>query len=387
MDADPHEGVRRLAPLVLRLRLTQEVERWLEEQPTTLLDEPWLRPYVAIVERFDDLLRSVAWVAKALQRDGGPELSRQEQEVAVTIAAFRAAASQAAPSVEHDWRQPALVLLSAWRADLVHQDEVNAPQIAAACMGGGWTPPWAPDLTSPWWEPAGLALEAMTYKSVHRGLHVMATKNVPPLARERCRCREQFTGHVTRATHLITAWLASGRGCGHGRFASISQWRCEERSLWEFIANAVLGPGRAGAASCGRPVPGAFAASLLGRWCEQTLGVRVGTIEVYVCLECQELCAKPACPRHPSGMVIATSCRNHFVTPRCQLEEEDQEWGHVQVVRTTCNNPRCVERLRAGLHGHHQTARPIYPLDASECPSCHTTITGQRPVTVWTRHP
>ena len=361
----------------------------MDEQPNVVLDDARLRSLVAVVERFDDLYGRVEWVAGALQRDGGPTFARHEREVAVTVTALLVAAKQAAPRIGCDWQPAASVLLIALSSPgVAHREDVNAPQVAAACLGGGWAPPGAPDLPTRFWEPAGLALQAMTYKSVHNGLHSLATKNVPPLTRYRCRCRGRFDELVVRGAHAITAWLASDADCGGRAWPTIRQWRCDERTLWEFVSNAVLGPGRPGGGSCGgRPLPGAYGTCLLGRYLQDAVGLRVGTVETYVCMECEKLCGQPTCTLHPAATVMVSSSRNHFVTPRWQLPEDDQAWGYEQVERRTCNNPSCVQRLRDALDGRLKTAKPIYPTTLAACPACHTAIAGQRPISVWTRHP
>lgn len=353
-----------------------------------LLDEPRLRGCVALVERFDDLLKSVAWLTGAVGRDRRPELSGCEWEVAVTVAGILTAAEKGGLGARHDWRGPALVLLRVWSPDLGHRPDVNAPQVAAACLAGPWRPRWAPNPPpTRWWEPARLVLMALVYKSVHSGLHRLANL-LPPLARERSQDRDRFNEHIWKGTHAIAGRLTAHDGSPVREGQTIRQWQCDERSLWEFVASAILGPGRPGAGGCGaRPLPGAFNASLLGQWCQQAIGVGVGTIEVYVCAECQELCQQPRCADHPSAVVIGTSCRNHFVTPRQRLTGDDEQWGHEEVERKTCNNKTCIDRLHTALDGHHRDSKPIYPASATECPYCRTNLAGQRSTNVWTRFP
>lgn len=360
----------------------------MDGQPRMLLDEPRLRSSVALVERFDDLLKSVAWVQDRVRREHRDGLSRCEWEVAVTVAGILAAGRKVSSGATHAWREPAAVLLKVWSPDLVHREDVNAPQVAAACLGGPWSPRGAADLPpTRRWEPARLVLMAIVYKSVHSGMHRLAA-NVPPLARERSQDRDRFNEHIWRGTHAIAGRLtALDRRAGDDG-PTIRHWECEEHSLWEFVASAILGPGRPGAGGCaGRPLPGAYTASLLGQWCKQAIGVFVGTVEAYVCIDCEELYRQPSCPAHPSAVVIATSCQKHFVTPRQSLTGGDDAWGHEQVKRKTCNNGTCIDRLHVALHGHHLDSKPIYPASAPECPYCHTDIAGQRPTTVWTRFP
>lgn len=387
VDADPQDAVRRLQPIFWRI--CNGVEQWMDEQPKTLLDEPRLRGSVAFLERYDDLLDGVAWVRKAIERDGGITLARSEWEVGVTVAGFVAASRQAAPGVVHDWRGAVRVLTAIWSPGLDRRDDVNAPQVAVASLGGGWAPGSGRGLPpTSLWEPAGIVLQAMIYKSVHRGLHSLASRHVAPLSSERCGGRGRFDAHIWMATHTIAGWLTSPDGGGRDDGLTVSSWACDERSLWELVSNAVLGPGRPGGGCCGgRPLPAAYPASLLGRWCEPAVGVRVGTVEAYVCLDCSGVCGQPRCPQHPSATVVATSLRNHFVTPRHRLADGDRAWGSEEVERAICKDEGCVQQLRRALGGHHRTCQPIYSTSATRCPYCRSTLTRQRPTRVWTRFP
>ena len=137
-------------------------------------------------------------------------------------------------------------------------------------------------------------------------------------------------------------------------------------------------------------MPGAFTKSLLGRVCHATTGMTVETVEQLFCGRCRAGHPDGRCPVDPSAVLVATSCRNRYVTPRERLSGEDQCWGHEKVRRNICKNSACLEALRKLLadSGRRPGAdqQPLYDGRLEACPYCGSSATRWRK-TVWTRQP
>lgn len=385
-DTERWQPARCLTPLFQRL--DRWVDEWITRQHSKAQAD--FDASLVVVERFDGLLRKVGWLEDPLRDDFG--IDRWEFQAAVALSGLLVAARPVGGEEPSDPAPPATVargFLSLRSPSTRCREDVTAAQLATAYLAGRWAPPGCLAFTAVRWEPAALAISAMTHKSVRHGLHVLANKGVPPLHSERCERREHFDRRVAAATHTIAVWLTSPDSTDGE--PTISEWDCEVRSLWEFLSDAILGPGRAGSRGDGdRPQPGAFSKCLLGRWCESRVGVLVKDVELFLCPHCREPHGQPTCPAQPTAVLTATWCRRRFVTPRSRLPEPDREWGHEEAVRKICKNPDCAEALHRLLSACGRTPcqqEPLYPVDLTDCPYCGCRTPGQRGKTVWTRHP
>ncbi len=344
-----------------------------------------------VVEQFPDLLARARWLEERARTRFGLDRMAFEAVVALCamqLAARRAGASGADDPAPPDWVTAAF--LTFWRPCLIRTPDVTAPQVATACLGGGgWYPRHGSEFDLPSWEPARLGVMTMTFKAVNHGLHALANKGVTPLVRERCEQRDVFAHRVHAGTQAIALSLVSPQPGECGR--SIAAWACEVATLWGFLFDLILGPGHPGGGGIGgRPLPGAFAKSLLGGWLEPTLGITVKTVEQYFCSSCNKPHPGPGCPVSPSALVMATSRRNHYVTPKDRLSGCDHTWGHEEARRNICKSDVCLEELRQLLSACGRRPaidqQPLYHERLEACPYC-----GEPPTrwhkTVWTRHP
>jgi hypothetical protein len=390
VDGDRWDTIeRQLAPLFEELG--PWVEEWLDEQGKALVDERRLSGPIAVAERFPDLVERVDWVRKTFERDSGHDVPPALFEPVVALVGMAVAARAASGGSGGGWAAPPDArrgLLKLWYGGAAHRrPDVEAPQAAATYLSGAWSPPGSPRFHGRW-EPAGILLEAMTYKMVHHGAHTLAGLAVPPWADQRYQRRADFDAEIVKGTHTIVLWLVavSDEPDDPGADAAgLAAWNWEERTLWEFLCGAVLGPARAGAPHRRRPQAAAFTRTLFGRWAERTVGTTAGTVEVFACPVCVKVHDQPDCPESAGARAVATARRNLFVTPRDRLSGADRERGYVRRKRKVCKNPSCAEALRR-LVGWAD-AEPLYPADLDQCPYCQGRTTGQRQVTVWTRSP
>ncbi len=387
VDGDRWDTIeRQLAPLFEDLG--PWVEEWLDEQGKALVDERRLSGPIAVAERFPDLVDRVDWVRKTFERDSEYEVPPELFEAVVALVGMAVAARAAAGGTEGEWTVPheaRQALLRLWYAAAARRrPDVGAPQAAAAYLSGTWSPPGSPRFRGRW-EPAGLVLEAITYKMVHHGAHVLANVGVPPWADQRYQHRAAFDAEIVKGTHMVVLWLVAVPDHPGGDAPGLAAWNWEERTLWEFLCGAVLGPARAGGRQGTRPQAAAFRRTLFGRWAERTVGTTAGTAEVFACTECVKLHDRPDCPESGGARVVATARRNLFVAPRDRLASADREHGYLLRKRKVCKNASCAEALRR-LVGWAD-AEPLYPADLDRCPYCNGRTAGQRLVTVWTRFP
>jgi hypothetical protein len=361
--------------------LSSEVRRWMDEQAGQLVEERRFHHFVALAERYRDLLRSVNWVAGRFEHTPGRQPPSETFEAVLTVVAMAVAAGAAAPHAFGAGAVPVEVteaFVALWRAGVPRRPDVTAPQVAAAFLSGAWSPEGRPRFQARW-EPARLLLEAMTYKSTCHGLRRAE--------------RNRFNQRLLTATHAAAVWLTSPAGRAPG-VERLEQWDSEVLNLWQFFANAILGPGRAGTdGHAQRPLPGAFDDSLLCRWAEREIGLAVGTAELYVCSSCVGFHPEPSCPARPGAAMLVTWRRHQFLTPKDFLGDDQRYLGHEQVLRKVCKHTGCVDQLHGLLARGHPAGRrfgaqPLYRTDLDECPFCHRRGTaGQRPLTVWTRFP
>lgn len=387
VEGDRWEALmRRIAPLLKDLETW--VEQWLDEQAHALVDERRLNSFVVLAERFPRLPPKVNCVVLRFEETSGDEVPRCLLEPIIALVGMEVAARKARPfsgsqpaALEHAGR----ALLELWsHRGGDRKSDITAPQVAAAYLSGVWAPAGWPRFDGRW-EPARLQLGAMTYKMVHHGAHAMANLPLAPWTRQRQDARCRFDSTILAGAQRLVAWLVHGDGPPSCRGASLAAWDWEQRTLWEFLHGAVLGPGRPGGGS-GHPLAGAFLSSMFGCWAELTVGTTVGTVEVFVCPRCGRLRDAPGCEDHPAVTTIATSRRHRFVTPRDRLEDIERDLGHLQVRRKVCKNPSCVQSLSDLVCW--ADAEPIYPNALPNCPYCQTNrFTGQRPLTVWTMRP
>jgi len=367
--------------------LDESVEEWLAELERP---DPVNGAALLVLEQFEGLQARARWLEARARREFRLDAFRFEAIVALSglqVAARRAGvpvADRPAPPEE-----VVAAFLDAWRPCLARCPGVTAVQVAVANLGCGWRPGHGSRSLAPSWEPARVALLAMTHKAVKNGLHLLANVGVPPLVRERCEERSTFDDRVQAMAHSITLALVSSQPDEPGR--SIADWDCESATLWGFLFDAVLGPGHAGGGSVGgRPQAGAYPKSLFGRWLEPRLGVTVKAVEQYFCTGCKEAHGDPKCPVSDDAAVMITSSRNRYVTPRDLLSSRDSEWGHEEVRRRICKHPACREALHRLMTacGRRPGAepQPLYDCRLIQCPYCGAKPTG-RLKTVWTRNP
>lgn len=386
MDTGRGGGVRGLRPLFALLE--PYTEEWMDEQDPS--EPPEIGAALLLVERFDGLIGRLHWLEERARRDF--DLDPSGFAAAVALSGMLEAARRSGVPVDTAPPEPVTGgLLSLWTPLLARDEHVTPPQVAAAFFAGGWSPSRRWRWDGPRWEPASLVLRAVTYKAVWSGLHSLASRAVPPLLRERCEDRASFDGRVLSATHAIAVSLARPPHEPTGRERSIASWSCQDSSLWGLSFDAILGPGRPGGDGRGeRPLAGAFTTSLLGQWCQQTMGIAVKTVEEYFCVACEEPHPDAQCPEAPAAVVMATSRRNRCVTPKARLDGDDRSWGHEQARRKICKNPACLEKLRQLLRacrrGPCLDQQPLYDAGLSACPYCGAGSTRWHK-TVWTRHP
>ena len=386
MDTGRGGGVRSLRPLFAILE--PYTEEWMDEQDSG--EPPEIGAALLLVERFDGLLARLHWLEERAQKEF--DLDAEGFAAVVSLAGMLEAARRSGAPVDTAPPEPVTgALLALWTPQLVRDEHVTPPQVAAAYFAGGWSPPRHSRWHEPRWEPASLVLRAVTYKAVWSGLHSLAGRGIPPLLRERCEARAAFDERVLTATHAIALWLTMVAHQTSGHQRSIASWSCQDSSLWGFSFDAVLGSARPGGdGRCERPLPGAFTTSLLGQWCQRTMGIAVKTVEEYVCVGCEEAHPDAQCPADPAAVVMATSRRNRCITPRGRLNGDDRSWGFEEARRKICKNPGCLETLRQLLRacrrGPCLDQQPLYDARLGACPYCGTRSTRWTK-TVWTRHP
>jgi len=385
METGRGGGVRRPLSQLFAI-IKPYTEEWADERETS--EPPQVGPSLLVVEGFDDLAARLRWLERKARSDFGLDASGFEAVIALSgmldaagRSGVRVGIAPPDPIVEE--------FLALWTPGLDCGADVTPPQVAAAYFTGGWAPPGGSRWDHPRWEPASLAILAVTFKAVRAGLHSLAARGVPPLLRERCEQRATFEQRALAIMQEIALELTvtppQSRGCA----PFLASWNCQESSLWGFVFDATLGPGRPGGGG-DRPLAGAFAKSLLGLRCERTMGITVKTVEEYVCTSCKEAHPDPKCPIAPYALVMATSRRNRLVTPKARLQGDDRSWGHEEVRRTICKNPTCLRELRCLLEACGRAPcvdqQPLYDSRLARCPYC-----GDRPSrwhkTVWTRHP
>lgn len=354
--------------------LVERVGLWMAEETQLVAEEP-LRYYVVLVERFERL-QAIPFMREV---DGDALLRPSPSEVQATLVlgGITAAAKAGTPNV--NWTPPEPVATAVLRtmdwAD-VCRVPVKPPQVVAALFLG-WRPP-AMSLPALTWEPGRLLVKAMVYKPVHAGLHHLADLGVAPLTTLRCKDRAAFATLVAEATDKISLSLFSPRQDGR-RSKALADWNYAKRSLWEVLANLVVGKGQKGK----RPQAGAYGSSLLGEWATERLGVKVGPVQRSVCVCCGSLHADARCPQCPSHAIVVTARRNQFFTPKEFLIGDDVDFGYQKVRFKRCHTPDCEKLLEkmTGIPG----LWAIYPVGEPACPRCHSTT--RRTVTVWARQP
>lgn len=386
MDTGRGGGVH--GPMSLFEDLEESVEDWLAELDRN--DPSANGPVLLVLEHFEGLQARTRWLEEKARREFGLDGFRFEAIVALSglqVAARRSGVSSvdaAAPPEE-----VVAAFLDLWRPCLVRCAGVTAVQVAVASLGCGWSPRHRSRPVTASWEPARVGLLTMTHKAVKNGLHFLANIGVPPLVRQRCEERSAFDHRVQALSQSIALSLVTAQPSGPGR--SIADWDCGSSTLWGFLFDAVLGPGHAGGGSVGgRPQAGAYAKSLLGQRLHPALGITVKTVEQYYCTGCEEAHGDPKCPVSDDAVVMTTSSRNRYVTPRCQLSSQDREWGHEEVRRRICKNDACREALHRLMVccGRRPGAdrQPLYDCALDRCPYCGVPPTRFKK-TVWTRHP
>lgn len=366
------------------------VEEWFDEFERS--EPAGISAVLLVLERFEDLLARMHWFEERARRDFGLDCSGFEAVVA--LCGIQAAAGRCGVPAAECPAPPDQVtksFLALWGQRLIRCHGVTASQVAVAYLGAGWSPDPVTRYAGPCWEPARVGFLAMTYKAVKNGLHTLANNSVPPLVSERCQQRSAFDQRVQAVSHSIVLALVSPQP-GPGRCGpSIGDWDCKASTLWAFVFEAVLGPGHAGSSgNGGRPLAGAYTKSLLGRRLEPLLGITVKTVEHYFCATCCEAHADPDCSVDQGAVVMATSYRNRYVTPKDRLPAKDRAWGHEEVRRNICKNPSCRDRLLRLVEASGRRPggdqQPLYDSRLARCPYCGEQPTRWRK-TVWTRHP
>lgn len=386
MDTGRGGGVQ--GPMSLFEDLAESVDEWLDELGRN--EPPVHGPALLVLEHFEGLQARARWLEERARTEFGLDAFRFEAIVALSglqVAATRSVVSTAEGPAPPE--EVVAAFLDLWRPCLVRCPGVTAAQVAVASLGCGWSPLRGSRSVAPPWEPARLGLLSMTHKAVKNGVHFLANISVPPLVRERCEERCSFDHRVQAMAQSIALSLVSPRPGGPGR--AIAEWDCGSSTLWGFLFDAVLGPGHAGGGSLGgRPQAGAYAKSLFGRWLEPRVGITVKTVEQYYCASCQEAHPDPKCPVSGDAVVMETSSRNRYVTPRDRLCPRDREWGHEEVRRRICKNPDCRDALHRLMTacGRRPGAdpQPLYDCRLGRCPYCGAAPTRFQK-TVWTRHP
>lgn len=321
------------------------------------------------------LVHEMSWVPERLQRDHGIELEPKKWEAVLAVLGIWAAARSGGRG-----ERPTMVptdhifeaAVTAWLRACPHPN-VSAAEVTAWHLAHPWFGPGSVSPQEPW-EPARLVLLAVTRRAVERGICNLARWSVAPLDDLLTFDRGQFDGIVARCTHVIAAHLASperttGRACA-------GEWACEERPLFEWGFNAVLGPGPHGR----RPQASAFPHTPLGVRLEAELGITVGNELRRVPVE-----TDPASPMGSGSNEWLTWYRNRFITPGTLLPDCYRHRGHELVQFWPCKNGRCVTRLREALKGLGECNSYAAPLSVSKrCPYCGERC-GQRPVSVWRR--
>lgn len=386
MDTGRGGGVQ--GPMSLFEFLDESVEDWFADLER---NDPSVNcAALLVLEHFEGLQARARWLEEKASREFGLDGFRFEAIVALAglqVAARRSGVSSAKGAAPPE--EVVAALLDLWRPCLVRCTGVTAVQVAVASLGCGWSPGHGCRPVVPSWEPARVGLLTMIHKAVKSGLHFLANIGVPPLVRQRCEERSAFDHQVQATAQSIALSLVTAQPGEQGR--SVVDWDCGSSTLWAFLFDAVLGPGHAGGGSvCGRPQAGAYAKSLLGQSLHPALGITVKTAEQYYCTRCEESHADPKCPVSDDAVVMATSSRNRYVTPRCQLSSRDREWGHEEVRRRICKNPACREALHRLMTACGRRPgtdpQPLYDGDLDRCPYC-ATPPARFQKTVWTRHP
>lgn len=366
------------------------VEEWFDEFERS--EPAGIGAVLLVLEQFQDLLARTHWFEDRARRDFGLDCSAFEAVVAlcgIQVAARRCGVPTAGCPAPPE--QVTEAFLSLWGPRLPRCCGVTASHVAVAYLGNGWSPDPDRGYGGPSWEPARVGFLAMTYKAVKNGLHTLANTSVPPLVSERCQQRSAFDHRVQAVSQAIAVALVSPKPEPGQDSPSIRDWDCEASTLWGFVFDAVLGPGHAGSSGVGgRPLAGAYTKSLLGQRLEPLLGITVKTAEHYFCTTCCDAHGDPECPLDEGAVVMATSYRNRYVTPKDRLPPEDRAWGHEEVRRNICKNPSCRNRLHRLAKASGRRAggdqQPLYDSGLARCPYCGEQPTRWRK-TVWTRHP
>lgn len=321
------------------------------------------------------LVHEMSWVPERLRRDHGIELEPKKWEAVLAVLGIWAAARSGGRG-----ERPAMVptdhvfeaAMTAWLTACPHPD-VSAAEVTAWHLAHPWSGPGSVSPPEPW-EPARLVLLAVTRRAVERGICNLARWSVAPLDDLSKFDRARFDDVVARCTHVIAAHLVSpertsGRACA-------GEWACEERPLFEWGFNAVLGPGPHGR----RPQASAFSHTPLGVRLEAELGITVGNELRRVPVE-----TGPGSPAGPGSGEWLTWYRNRFITPGTHLPDSCRHRGHELVQFWPCKNGECVTRLREALEELGECNSYAAPLSGSRhCSYCGERC-GQRPVSVWRR--
>lgn len=321
------------------------------------------------------LVHEMGWVPERLQRDHGIELEPKKWEALLAVLGIWATAQSGG-------RGDRLVMvptdrifeaaMTAWLTACPHP-EVSAAEVTAWHLAQPWFGPRSASPHEPW-EPARLVLLAVTRRAVERGICNLARWSVAALDDLSKFDRARFDGVVARCTHGVAAQLASPRRpSGH---ACAGEWACDERPLFEWGFNAVLGPGPHGR----RPQASAFPHTPLGVCLEAELGITVGNELRHV-----PVTTGSGSPGESGSGEWLTWHRNRFITPAHHLPDCYRHRGHELVQLWPCKNRECITRLHQALEGLGERNSYAAPLSPSRrCSYCGARC-GQRPVSVWRR--
>lgn len=322
------------------------------------------------------LLHEGSWMQEQLQRHHRIELDPRRWEAVVAVVGIWAAA-QAGPRNKDPTMDPPdhvfAAAMRAWLAVRAHPD-VSAAEVIAWYLAGPWCPTGVAAPHEPW-EPASLVVLAVIRQAVERALRNLAGWKVAPVDHLWEHDRARFDGLVARGAHVIAAQLVSPAPAS-GHHPRLGEWNCEDRPLFEWIFNAVLGPGPHGR----RPQACEYPHTPFGAWLEPETGITVGNELLYAPAEGPRAAG---CASSPATGQWLTWRRNRFVVPDQGLPDHLRSRGHVLVKLWPCKNPECVGELRAALTRlgeRNSYAQPLSP--SKRCTHCGTRC-GQRPVSVW----
>lgn len=379
VEFDWDEALRSLAPLFDEL--DNQIEQWFDERRRGADKQPF-HDLLVLLEDFPELFASMEWLVWSTRPKPWHCLPPVLFPPVVALAGTAVAARSVAPRGGFDWTVPLEVrrqFLDMWvKVGDRRQDGVTVPQVVAAYLSGGWSPQSVPRCSCRW-EPAGLLVQAMTWKMVQHGVHTMQLTGLPPWAKMN---PEERAERTLAGSQKIVLWLTGvQKPSAHG-VSTLVRWDWEQLTLWEFLCGAILGPARAGSTGRARPQAAAFGSTLFGVFVKATVGTTGGTIELFVCTECRSLSDHPVCSDHSGTVTIATPRKHRFVAPRDHLSTA-LEAGHVQVERKVCKNEQCTAVLHALVNWTY--AQPIYRVELDSCPYCQSHLVGQRYITVWTK--